>query len=160
MEIYLKFISIMLLLSIILTILSVNLIHSIFWLTLSFFWASFFLVILNIISMAFLVLLIYVGAIAILFVFTIMMVDITEFSYSKQVIHLIPFLGISLILMKLISISPEKSINLTLLWQPTFIFDLKEVGFLLFNYYSYIVIGSAFILLIPMIGVLLFTNKW
>ena len=145
-------------LSLIFTILSINLIHSVFWLTLSFFWASFTLVFYELISIAFLVLIIYVGAIAILFVFSIMMVDITKISKRSSIIHLIPFILIIPIILNLFSINElNAKLSLINIWQPEYIHDLKEIGIVLFTEYYYLIVGSAFILLIPMIGVLSFT---
>jgi len=145
--------------SVIMCSLSINLIHSVFWLTFSFILSSLFLLAINLTTIAILVMIIYVGAIAILFVFSIMMVDVSKVSSNSLSLGLFPFILFSTLLLFLFSEFYSSNFTIINSFEPNSNHDFKELGEILYNNLGYLVIGSALVLLVPMIGALIFA-KW
>ena len=84
-------------LSSIITIISFNPIHSVIWLVITFLTSAGLLLTLRFEFLALLIIIIYVGAITILFLFVIMMLDILQLKRSESINHifsLIMILGI------------------------------------------------------------------
>jgi NADH-quinone oxidoreductase subunit J len=71
-------------------ILSKNPIHSVFFLILVFLHVGFFLLLLNVEFLAFLLFIVYLGAIAVLFLFVIMMFNIHILESRDNIIRYIP----------------------------------------------------------------------
>nr|QXT43872.1 NADH dehydrogenase subunit 6 [Craspedacusta sowerbii] len=74
----------------VMVVLSINPIHSVFWLTLTFILTAMLFITLNIDFVALMLVIVYVGAIAILFLFVIMMLDVLRFRESLEISQLIP----------------------------------------------------------------------
>lgn len=92
--------SLLLIFSVLMTISSYNPIHSVFWLVLVFLQSSILLVSLSYEFLGLMLVIIYVGAIAILFLFVIMMLDIFQISTVVNFNNILPisFLLISQVL--------------------------------------------------------------
>nr|CUS58607.1 TPA: NADH dehydrogenase subunit 6 [Podocoryna carnea] len=87
--------------SVIMTITSSNPIHSVFWLVLVFIYSSGFLISMRFEFLALMMIIIYVGAIAILFLFVIMMLDIVQLRKITSVNNVFPILfliGVNILL--------------------------------------------------------------
>jgi len=78
--------------SVIMAISSLNPIHSIFWLVLVFIYSAGLLISLNFEFIALMIIIIYVGAITILFLFVIMMIDITQLTKISSINNIIPLM--------------------------------------------------------------------
>lgn len=148
--------------SILLCILSPNPIVSLLFLILTFINFSFFLMLAGMEFLSLLVLLIYVGAICILFIFVLMILDIKiliikKYSYLKILsTFLLSFIIFILFLFKMgINLNIYyNNTNIYTIWFEN-IFDLSDMevfGFVLFTYYLPHFIILSFILFIVLIG--------
>ena len=151
-----------------------NPIYALICLILVFFNTALFLLSLNVNFLAMIYLIIYIGAIAILFLFVIMMFDLRELQQQTNKINDYSFLSISfsfcfLTLYKFYALLLDQIITLVeydkyfndfakikleslryfLTYQHT---DSLLFGTLLYNYYSYLFLVSALILLSSMLG--------
>nr|CUS58556.1 TPA: NADH dehydrogenase subunit 6 [Hydractinia polyclina] len=86
--------SFFLIISVIMVINSLNPIHSVFWLVLVFINSSGFLITMGFEFIALMMIIIYVGAIAILFLFVIMMLDIIQINKPTTINNILPILFI------------------------------------------------------------------
>ena len=154
MELTIFIFSLLILTSITICILSLNLIHSVFWLTSAFISSAFLLFNFDIYSIAVILLIIYVGAIAILFVFSVMMIDLITLEkkiFLPQITFLLLIITLFFYLNSEILINYKEFDSLTNNTNNFYI-----IGEFFFNLFNFSVIGSAIILLIPMIGALIF----
>ena len=151
-----------------------NPIYALICLILVFFSTAVFLLSINVNFLAMIYLIIYIGAIAILFLFVIMMFDLRELQQRSTQINDSSFLSISfsfcfLVLYKFYILLLDKiitfidydryfndftqiklnSLQYFLTYQHT---DTLLFGTLLYDYYSYLFIVSALILLASMLG--------
>ena len=76
------------------TIISSNPIHSVFWLVIVFLYSAGFLIAMSFEFLALMIIIVYVGAIAILFLFVIMMLDIIQLRKITPINNIIPILFI------------------------------------------------------------------
>ena len=138
-----------------------NPIHSILALVLVFANVSALLLMLKVEFLAISFLVVYVGAIAVLFIFVIMMMNVRLVELNDQVLSYFPFSGLLLMLF-LIEISSfafsffsQFSISLDNSdWVNALnaMFNIQVIGSVLYTYYFYLFILCGFILLIAMIG--------
>lgn len=158
----------------ILVVTSTNPVYSLICLILVFFSAALFLLSLNVNFLAMIYLIIYIGAIAILFLFVIMMFNLRELKQQSTQINDYSFLSISfifyfLILWKFYSILLDSVI--TYIEYDKYFYDFSRTntnslqyfltyqhvdtllfGTLLYEYYSYLFLVAALILLTSMLG--------
>lgn len=149
------------------TILSFNPIHSIIWLVLTFISSSLLIISLGYDFIGLIVIIVYVGAIAILFLFVIMMLDILQLKKITPTNHLfllIFFLGvISIVQLWFLSIESKENFNPNYLlneWKFDFNQHLFSFSVLLYNKFYNIIIIISLILLIGMVGVILLSLDW
>jgi NADH-quinone oxidoreductase subunit J len=152
----------------ILVIVSVNPVHSVLFLVLSFFNFSIVLFLLGLEFIPILLIIIYVGAIAILFLFVVMMLDIKLSHKNKDVIKFLPFLYFSSLSVFILEVVTTKFIHLN---DPTLIYgtwfnsidnntNIDILGKVLFvDYYLYVLL-SGIILLLALIGSVVLTLKF
>lgn len=88
------FLSIFILLSSLMTVITINPIHSVFWLVLVFINSAGLLISIGFDFIAFMLIIIYVGAIIILFLFVIMMIDIIQIKIFNPIENIIPIITI------------------------------------------------------------------
>ena len=99
------FINILLILiSSFLSVSSNNIIHSVFWLVFSFIISSFFLFLIDLTFLGLILLLVYVGGILILLIFSLMLVRVTD-KKNKSKIFTLNILFLSLLYLIIINIS-------------------------------------------------------
>lgn len=173
------------LLSAIMVIASKNPIHSVVFLILVFCNATGLLLLLKLEFIAIMFLIIYVGAIAVLFLFVVMMLNIKLNQLNENWVRYLPIGGI-ISLIFLLEIFLVVRNDLTLLSSPllptsSFIFDfsllfshlyssqkpwtslvvamtnIQSLGFLIYTYYAYYFILASLILLVAMIGSIVLT---
>lgn len=167
----------------IMVISSRNPMHSVLFLVLVFCNAAGLLLLLETEFLAMLLLVVYVGAIAVLFLFVVMMLNIRVTELNESVLRYIPVGGILLLifLFELLSVVngdliPFFSSNLfafasdniilnqdlnTVFWtnqiNPTS--NIEALGIVLYTYYVYCFMVASLILLVAMIGAILLTMR-
>ncbi|MEC3949540.1 NADH-quinone oxidoreductase subunit J [Sphingobium sp. HWE2-09] len=149
-----------------LTILSRNPVHSVLWLILAFFNAAGLMVLLGAEFIAMLLVIVYVGAVAVLFLFVVMMLDIDFAELRAGFVSYLPFgLLIALVLLAEIilgiglwSVGP---IELAQRAAPAAadVSNIKAVGTLLYTRYIFLFEAAGIVLLVAMIGAIVLTHR-
>nr|YP_010890154.1 NADH dehydrogenase subunit 6 [Stephanomia amphytridis]WJJ70202.1 NADH dehydrogenase subunit 6 [Stephanomia amphytridis] len=158
-----NFFSLLILFSTIMSIISLNPIHSVFWLVFIFLTSSGLLISLGLNFIPLIIIIIYVGAIAILFLFVIMMLDIIELIEITSINNILPILfiiGINLILELLLLFKDnlKNYINLDFInWSFENINQIYLIGNIIYSDYFYPFILVSILLLIAMIGAIVLT---
>ena len=144
-----------------------NPVHSVLFLILSFVNAAGLFVLLGAEFLAMILLIVYVGAVAVLFLFVVMMLDINFIKFRKGFLQYLPFgalLGIVLLVELGILFLTESFSQMSLVEysnNPAFIEkeNTKQIGELLYTYYFYLFQISGIILLVAMIGSITLTLR-
>ena len=145
-----------------------NPVHSVLFLILTFFNAAALFVLLGAEFLAMILIVVYVGAVAVLFLFVVMMLDINMVRLREGFLQYLPIGGvIGLILLVEISVviggwslSPE-----TMAAAATPIPDLatasntEAIGFVLYTDYVYLFQTAGLVLLVAMIGAIVLTRR-
>ena len=154
-------------LSAIMVISSKNPIHSVLFLVLVFCNTSGLLLLLEAEFLALIFIVVYVGAIAVLFLFVVMMLNIKLIEFQESFLRYLPIGGLIAVffLIEILFLSNKElsagtvdNINLVL-WidtiQPSN--SIEVLGKLIYTYYCYPFIVSGLILLVSMIGAIVLT---
>ncbi len=147
-----------------------NPIHSVLYLILVYCNTTVLLIMWGIEFIGMMLLIVYVGAIAILFLFVVMMLNIKLIEITENQLKYLPIGGIMaiLILSELIlviesSLIKVKTNNLTeyVNWETNYLNlnNIKVLGQVLYTEYSYMFILASIILLVGMIGAILLTRR-
>lgn len=167
------------LLSGILVIQARNPVHSVLFLILVFFNAAGLLVLLNLDFFAMIFLVVYVGAIAVLFLFVVMMLNIKLAEINENRLRYLPIGGLLglLFLFEILLIVDNDLIpllfyeNISALseyrelnfldWSNTIhtVPNIQAIGNILYTYYFYFFLLSSIILLVAMIGAIVLTMQ-
>ncbi len=149
-----------------LTITARNPVHSVMWLILAFFNAAGLMLILGAEFIAMLLVIVYVGAVAVLFLFVVMMLDI-DFAEARQGFtrYLIPGLGVAGLLV-------GETLFATRAWQagpivlanraahtPPAMPNIEAIGALIYTRYLFVFEGAGLVLLVAMIGAIVLTHR-
>jgi NADH-quinone oxidoreductase subunit J len=149
-----------------LTIASRNPVHSVLWLILAFFNAAGLFLILGAEFLAFLLIIVYVGAVAVLFLFVVMMLDVDFAELRAGVARYWPF-GTILALVLLAEIfftvtawtigGIDKGVRAA----PSggALPNIQALGNILYTRYLYIFEGAGLVLLVAMIGAIVLTHR-
>ena len=158
------FISSFIIFSVIMTITSVNPIHSIFWLVLVFINSAGLLITLNFDFIALMLIIIYVGAITILFLFVIMMLDVLQLKKIGKINHIIPIIIIISINIfnQLIWLLTNNNLIFNSFinfksWEFDNMSHITTLGVLLYTEYYYPFIILSILLLVAMVGAIILT---
>ena len=151
-------------------LLSKNPIHSVFFLIVVFLHVSFLLLLLHVEFLAFLIFIVYLGAIAVLFLFVIMMFNIHILETRDNIIRYIPLvISIFLIILEISYITNWIEFKWSLLsFQDFFYIHKNWYNFLyskdniivigiIYSYYLYHFVIASLILLVAMIGAIVLT---
>jgi NADH-quinone oxidoreductase subunit J len=149
----------------VMTIASRNPVHSVLWLILAFFNAAGLFLILGAEFIAMLLVIVYVGAVAVLFLFVVMMLDVDFAELRAGFARYWPFASLLAILLL-------SEIGLTLgAWtagalQPVRqapaaqgMSNIQALGEALYTRYLYVFEGAGLILLVAMIGAIVLTHR-
>ena len=144
-----------------------NPVHSVLFLILSFVNAAGLFVLLGAEFLAMILLIVYVGAVAVLFLFVVMMLDINFIKLREGFLQYLPFgalLGIVLLVELGILFLTESFSQMSLVEysnNPVFTEkeNTKQIGELLYTYYFYLFQISGIILLVAMIGSITLTLR-
>ena len=149
-----------------LTVLSRNPVHSVLWLILAFFNAAGLMVLVGAEFIAMLLVIVYVGAVAVLFLFVVMMLDI-DFAELRSGFVRYGFFGllIALVLAGELVIAggawSAGSIDLANRTAPVAsdMGNIQAIGALIYSKYLYIFEAAGLVLLVSMIGAIVLTHR-
>tara|TARA_B100001245_G_scaffold223985_1_gene197405 strand:- start:1138 stop:1755 length:618 start_codon:yes stop_codon:yes gene_type:complete len=161
------FFSFIAVLSALLVISSKNPVHSVLFLILSFVNASGLFILLGAEFLAMILVVVYVGAVAVLFLFVVMMLDINFVQLREGFLQYLPFgalLGIVLFVELVMIFLSNKLKDISLIEYNTLpvlkeIENTKEIGSVLYTKYFYLFQLSGLILLVAMIGSIVLTLR-
>tara|TARA_R110000782_G_scaffold78293_3_gene155847 strand:- start:37297 stop:37908 length:612 start_codon:yes stop_codon:yes gene_type:complete len=149
-----------------LTIFARNPVHSVLWLIVAFFNAAGLMVLVGAEFIAMLLVIVYVGAVAVLFLFVVMMLDIDFAELRAGFVSYLPF-GILIALVLLVEILLGVGI-----WSvgpielaqraapaPTDMPNIQAIGALLYTRYIFLFEAAGIILLVAMIGAIVLTHR-
>jgi NADH:ubiquinone oxidoreductase subunit 6 (subunit J) len=154
--------SFLLILTAIMTISSTNPIHSVFWLVLVFIYTAAILLSMGLEFLGLILVVIYVGAITILFLFVVMMLDILQLRKVSPIGNITPVLFILFgIVLSQVWFSLGKSqveIYTTSSFESTSVLtDLQDLSLLLYNEFTLPLLLISLLLLVAMIGAIVLT---
>jgi len=148
------------------TILSRNPVHSVLWLILAFFNAAGLMVLAGAEFIAMLLVIVYVGAVAVLFLFVVMMLDIDFAELRAGLVRYAAFgLALAVVLageiIVVIKAAAAGGINLSGRIAPIdpSVPNIEAIGRLLYTRYLYAFEGAGLVLLVAMIGAIVLTHR-
>ena len=147
--------SLLLLVSTFMTISSYNPIHSIFWLVIVFILSAILIISLNYEFLGLILIIIYVGAIAILFLFVIMMLDILQLSKIDSFSNILPVLFFFITQALLYWNNVSQSINFVESWNFTRDNHLFTINSIIYTNFSLWFIIVSLLLLVGMVGAII-----
>ena len=145
-----------------------NPVHSVLFLILAFFNSAGLFVLLGAEFLAMILVVVYVGAVAVLFMFVVMMLDINITELRQGFLQYLPLGGIVglILLMELVmivggfAISPEVSRRFAApMPAPENVANTEAIGNLLYTNYVYFFQAAGMILLVAMIGAIVLTHR-
>ncbi len=146
--------------------LSRNPVHSVLWLILAFLSTSGLFVLLGAEFVAMLLVIVYVGAVAVLFLFVVMMLDIDFAALKGEMARAIPLgllIGVVLLMQVAIGVGvwtvADGAEGLRQAVAPTEIENTRALGMLLYDKYFLLFQLAGLILLVAMIGAILLTLR-
>jgi len=150
------------------TILSRNPVHSVLWLILAFFNAAGLMILVGAEFIAMLLVIVYVGAVAVLFLFVVMMLDIDFAELRAGFVRYFPFgalVAVVLLAEMVLGIGAYRAGSLTLgtpdgtAVAPAGASNIEAVGALLYSRYLFLFEAAGIILLVAMIGAIVLTHR-
>ncbi len=167
LDIFFTVLSILYVLCSLMVVFSKNPVHSVLYLILIFIITICFFFLLGVEYLSFVFLIIYIGAIAVLFLFIVMMLNIKMIEYNETFLKYLPISGL-LFIVSFLELSYIFDVNLLAniniydsynLWvriyedfNPLFI-----IAFVLYTYYFHLLILAGLLLLLAMIGSIMLT---
>ena len=149
-----------------LTIFARNPVHSVLWLIVAFFNAAGLMVLLGAEFIAMLLVIVYVGAVAVLFLFVVMMLDIDFAELRAGFVDYLPF-GVLIALLLaaeiLLGVGIWSAGPIELAQRaaptPTDVPNIQAIGALLYTRYIFLFEAAGLILLVAMIGAIALTHR-
>ncbi len=148
------------------TIASRNPVHSVLWLILAFFNAAGLMVLVGAEFIAMLLVIVYVGAVAVLFLFVVMMLDI---DFAELRAGFVRYFGIGLVLavalvaeiVIAVSAWTAGGVDLDRRAAPidASVPNIQAIGNLLYSRYLFVFEGAGLVLLVAMIGAIVLTHR-
>jgi NADH-quinone oxidoreductase subunit J len=149
-----------------LTILSRNPVHSVLWLILAFFNAAGLMVLAGAEFIAMLLVIVYVGAVAVLFLFVVMMLNIDFAELRAGVMRYAAVglaLAVALVAEIIIAIGAYSAGGLALGRRiapiEADVYNIEAIGQLLYTRYLFVFEGAGLVLLVAMIGAIVLTYR-
>ena len=147
-------------------ILSRNPVHSVLWLILAFFNAAGLMVLVGAEFIAMLLVIVYVGAVAVLFLFVVMMLDIDFAELRAGFVRYAAFgllLAVALVAEMLIGVGAWSAGGIDLARRAAPIDaavpNIQAIGNLLYTRYLFVFEGAGLVLLVAMIGAIVLTLR-
>jgi NADH-quinone oxidoreductase subunit J len=148
------------------TILSRNPVHSVLWLIVAFFNAAGLMLIVGAEFIAMLLVIVYVGAVAVLFLFVVMMLDIDYAELRGGLARYGPFGVLIAVLLASEMIVAEGAwsagkiaLSQRLAPTPADLPNTEALGALIYTHYLYIFEAAGFVLLVALIGAIVLTHR-
>ena len=149
-----------------LTIFARNPVHSVLWLILSFFNAAGLMLLLGAEFIAMLLIIVYVGAVAVLFLFVVMMLDIDFAELRSGFVEYLPFgvlIGLILLAEIVFGAAAWKAGPLQLAHRVAPIGpdvpNIEAIGTLLYTRYIFLFEAAGLVLLVALIGAIVLTHR-
>jgi NADH-quinone oxidoreductase subunit J len=151
----------------VMTIASRNPVHSVLWLILAFFNAAGLFLLIGAEFLAFLLVIVYVGAVAVLFLFVVMMLDV-DFAELRAVFanYLIPGLILAVVLLgeMVAALIARNAGGLSLAADaaapaPNAPSNIVQLGTMLYRDYLFIFEAAGIVLLVAMVGAIVLTRR-
>ena len=162
MTIFLFFIiSIIIITSSLLVILLKNPVHAVLFLILVFFNTAILFLFSNAEFLAMILLIVYIGAVAVLFLFVIMMLDINIAKLRQNFLNYLPtglFIGL-IILIELIYVVSQSRLNFVKINTNQILDNTKIIGNILYTDFFLLFQLSGVILLVAMVGAIFLTLR-
>ena len=149
----------------VMTIASRNPVHSVLWLILAFFNAAGLFLLIGAEFLAFLLVIVYVGAVAVLFLFVVMMLDVDfaqlRAGFSRYWFPAVILAGVLLIEMFVALFAwNEGGISVARRGAtPPDMSNIQALGGLLYTRYIFIFEAAGVVLLVAMVGAIVLTNR-
>ena len=151
-------------------IFSKNPVHSVLFLILAFFNSSALFILLGAEFLAMILIIVYVGAVAVLFLFVVMMLDINFTKIREGILQYLPISGLVtlILLIELLFVGTTwfySSDSIEIIAKPFSEFaysgltNTKAIGHVLYTDYFYLFQIAAMILLVAMVGAILLTMR-
>jgi len=148
------------------TILARNPVHSVLWLILAFFNAAGLMVLVGAEFIAMLLVIVYVGAVAVLFLFVVMMLDIDFAELRAGFAQYLPF-GILLVIVlaaeMIFAVGAWNAGGIDIAAKaaptPAEVPNIEAIGTLLYTRYLFIFEGAGLVLLVALIGAIVLTHR-
>ncbi|WP_395664984.1 NADH-quinone oxidoreductase subunit J [Methylocella sp.] len=141
-----------------------NPVHSVLWLILAFFNAAGLFLLLGAEFLAMLLVIVYVGAVAVLFLFVVMMLDVDFAELKQGFMRYLPLGGTigAIVLLELAVVVGGWRIDAAALGAvetpaPPAMSNTLAIGRVLYTQYAYLFIGASMVLLTAMIGAIILT---
>ena len=158
--------AVMVLLSAALTITARNPVHAVLWLILAFFNAAGLMLLVGAEFIAMLLVIVYVGAVAVLFLFVVMMLNI-DFAEMRAGFARYALFGlaiaVALVAEMIIAVGAWKAGGIELAQRiaptPTDLPNIQAFGGLLYTRYLYLFEAAGLILLVALIGAIVLTHR-
>ncbi len=145
-----------------------NPVHSVLWLIFTFFNAAALFVLLGAEFVAMILVVVYVGAVAVLFLFVVMMLDINVVVLREGFLKYLPagaLVGVILLVELAIvfggwTMAPDaESLRLVPTPNPSDVANTQALGQVLYTKYAYLFEASGLVLLVAMIGAIVLTMR-
>ncbi|MFO1106816.1 MAG: NADH-quinone oxidoreductase subunit J [Amaricoccus sp.] len=151
-----------------LVVLARNPVHSVLWLILAFFSAAGLFVLLGAEFVAMLMLIVYVGAVAVLFLFVVMMLDVDFAAFKAGMAQYLP-IGLLIAIVLLVQLgfvfgawqsSPlAEGLRAAVTPVPSEVHNTRALGDLLYTKYVFLFQMAGLVLLVAMIGAIVLTLR-
>jgi NADH-quinone oxidoreductase subunit J len=165
-QIFFYFFAAILILSAVMVVTSRNPVHSVLFLILCFFNAAALFLIAGAEFLAFILLIVYVGAVAVLFLFVVMMLDIDFSELRAGVQRYAPIgavVGIILLLELVMAVAGWKiapaAAGLRLSATPLGLSNTDAIGRILYTQYAFLFETSSVVLMTAMVGAIVLTHR-
>jgi NADH-quinone oxidoreductase subunit J len=142
-----------------------NPVHSVMWLILAFFNAAGLMVLVGAEFIAMLLVIVYVGAVAVLFLFVVMMLNIDFAELRAGFARYLPF-GLALVVGLAGEIVLAESawnagglLSSRIAPTPETVPNIQALGILIYTRYLYIFEGAGLVLLVALIGAIVLTHR-
>ncbi len=149
-----------------LTITARNPVHAVLWLILAFFNAAGLMVLVGAEFIAMLLVIVYVGAVAVLFLFVVMMLNVDFAELRSGFARYLPLglvLAVALAAEVIIAVGAHSAGAVELGRRVAVIKDgvpnIEAIGNLLYTRYLFVFEGAGFVLLVAMIGAIVLTHR-
>ncbi len=152
----------------VMVIASRNPVHSVLFLILAFFNSAGLFVMMGAEFLAMILIIVYVGAVAVLFLFVVMMLNINFAELRAGFLQYLPIGGVIgiILLAELVLVFASGAIDIevpTNVASPTppadEVTNTQALGDVLYTHYAYLFQGAGFILLIAMVGAIVLTHR-